>query len=275
MLHLPDDIRSHGPSWVYWCFVMERFCGSLLPSIKSRSNPYPSITKRTMESVQVAQIKKLYPDLKSILERQSRKGESDDSEDQEPTTAHETVYPECESGIRFRLVCSPVHMCQVPHTILCRPHRVHITLDHTLMDKLETHFKILFSTSGRQLAVDDVRPYVHQAHMDQWGKVRRAFGGDTIQSAMAMQGKDNCRDTSFVRVSLVTSIFHKIFIESLTYRHVSWKPEMQESYTMAGLSPSTSVISLLHRGHKKEHATYSHSSLPAGTREDVMQPRPW
>jgi hypothetical protein len=84
---------------------------------------------------------------------------------------------------------------------------MHITLDRTLIDKLETHFKILFSTSGRQLAVDDVQPYVHQAQMDQWGKVQRAFGGDTIQSAMAMQGKDNCQDTSFVRVSLVASIF--------------------------------------------------------------------
>jgi hypothetical protein len=42
------------------------------------------------------QIKKLYPDLKHILERQSRKGLSDYSEDQEPITAHETVYPGCE-----------------------------------------------------------------------------------------------------------------------------------------------------------------------------------
>jgi hypothetical protein len=145
-----------------------------------------------MESIQVAQIKKLYPDLKNILERQSRTGLSEDSEDQEPTTAHETVYPECESGIRFMFVCSLIHICQVPHTILCRPHHSNIALDRALTEKLETHFKILFSTSGRQLAVDDVRPYVHQARMDQWGKVRRAFGGDTIQSAMAMQGKDNC-----------------------------------------------------------------------------------
>ena len=122
MLHLADDVRSHGPSWVYWCFVMERFCGSLLPSIKSRSNPYPSITKRMMESVQVAQIKKLYPDLKSILERQSRKGQSDDSEDQEPTTAHETVYPECESSIRFRLfLLTRPHLSSSTHHTVSPP----------------------------------------------------------------------------------------------------------------------------------------------------------
>lgn len=121
MLHIPDDIRSHGPSWVYWCFVMERYCGSLLPSIKSRSNPYPSLTKRMLEGVQVSQVKKLYPELKSVLERPSRKVQSDGSEEQEPTTAHETVYPECEFNIISD--CSLTHTCpsSPSHCIVSSP----------------------------------------------------------------------------------------------------------------------------------------------------------
>ena len=107
MLHIPDDIWSHGPSWVYWCFVMERFCGSLLPSIKSRSNPYPSMTKRMIEGTQMSQIKKLYPDLKGVLEQPSRGFQHEGVDEQEPITTHETVYPECEFSIHFMLFADP------------------------------------------------------------------------------------------------------------------------------------------------------------------------
>jgi len=120
MLHVPDDIRSHGPSWVYWCFVMERYCGSLLPSIKSRSNPYPSMTKRILEGVQVSHIKKLYPQLKSVLERPSRSFQSESSEEREPTTTHETVYPECEFSVHFRLFTDPYiwYLSSPPYRIM-------------------------------------------------------------------------------------------------------------------------------------------------------------
>lgn len=54
------------------------------------------MTKRVIESVQVSQIKKLYLDLKNILEWPSKNASLNDLQDQEPMTAHETLYPECE-----------------------------------------------------------------------------------------------------------------------------------------------------------------------------------
>ena len=57
------------------------------------------MTKRMLEGIQISQIKKLYPKLKSVLERPSRSFLSEVPEGQEPTTTHETVYPECESSI--------------------------------------------------------------------------------------------------------------------------------------------------------------------------------
>lgn len=36
LLHIAQDIRFMGPVWVYWAFAMERYCGRLLPAIKSR-----------------------------------------------------------------------------------------------------------------------------------------------------------------------------------------------------------------------------------------------
>ena len=107
------------------------------------------------------------------------------------------------SLISFQTAHWPIHAHQVPHTVLCRPRNSNITLTHELLEKLVTHFKILFSTPDKRLTVDNVRPYVRQAQMDQWGKVRRAFGGDTIQSVMATRRRDNIRDSSFVRVSLI------------------------------------------------------------------------
>jgi len=106
--------------------------------------------------------------------------------------------------------CSLTHTygtCQVPHTVLCRPCRSKITLADELLEKLVIHFKILFSTQEKRLTANDVRPYVCQAQIDQWGKVRRAFGGDTIQSVMAMERRDNVRDSSFVRVSVIIVYF--------------------------------------------------------------------
>jgi hypothetical protein len=67
ILHIPDDITALGPLWVAWCFVMERFCGSLLACISSRSNPYPSITRRTLEHVQLDIICHSFPNIKAKL----------------------------------------------------------------------------------------------------------------------------------------------------------------------------------------------------------------
>ncbi|KAJ7854394.1 hypothetical protein B0H14DRAFT_3449595 [Mycena olivaceomarginata] len=36
LLHVADNIRQIGPMWCHWAFVMERFCGSLVPAVKSR-----------------------------------------------------------------------------------------------------------------------------------------------------------------------------------------------------------------------------------------------
>ncbi|TFK96035.1 hypothetical protein BDV98DRAFT_576835 [Pterulicium gracile] len=60
LLHLAQDIRNMGPLWVYWCFVMERFCGSLLPSVKSRKHPNTSLANRIRNLAQNSQIELIY-----------------------------------------------------------------------------------------------------------------------------------------------------------------------------------------------------------------------
>ena len=52
----------------------------------------------------MSQIKKLYPELRDILEWPSKKLYFEDSwaEEEEPTNAHEVLYPECAFSIPFR-----------------------------------------------------------------------------------------------------------------------------------------------------------------------------
>ena len=60
LLHIADDIRNAGPVWCYWAFAMERFCGLLANSNKSRRWPWMSINYRIFDVIQLNQIKVLY-----------------------------------------------------------------------------------------------------------------------------------------------------------------------------------------------------------------------
>jgi hypothetical protein len=60
LLHIAEDIEAMGPVWCYWAFPMERFCGSLLPAIKSRRYPFASIDGRVRDLAALNQIKMIY-----------------------------------------------------------------------------------------------------------------------------------------------------------------------------------------------------------------------
>ncbi|TFK95992.1 hypothetical protein BDV98DRAFT_478886, partial [Pterulicium gracile] len=60
LLHLPYYIRTMGPLWIYWCFVMERFCGYLKRSKKSQKYPFASLARRLHDVAQLNQIKLVY-----------------------------------------------------------------------------------------------------------------------------------------------------------------------------------------------------------------------
>jgi hypothetical protein len=57
LLHIADSIEAAGPMWAYWAFPMERYCGSLVPAIRSRRFPFPSIDRYVTEVAQLVQIK--------------------------------------------------------------------------------------------------------------------------------------------------------------------------------------------------------------------------
>ncbi|EJD42285.1 hypothetical protein AURDEDRAFT_33785, partial [Auricularia subglabra TFB-10046 SS5] len=57
LLHIADSIVAMGPVGGYWSFVMERFCSSLRPAIRSRKYPYTSIDNYSSDLARIRQIR--------------------------------------------------------------------------------------------------------------------------------------------------------------------------------------------------------------------------
>jgi len=60
LLHVIDGMEAAGPVWTYWAFPTERFCGRLLPEIRSRRHPFANIDSFIVESAKLSQIKIIY-----------------------------------------------------------------------------------------------------------------------------------------------------------------------------------------------------------------------
>ena len=87
LLHVPLDIRRTGPAWVNWVFVMERYCGTLVSAVKSRSKPYAALSNRLLHRSQITHV-----ELKFGL------SEELNFEDLvKEISSKERVYPECKS----------------------------------------------------------------------------------------------------------------------------------------------------------------------------------
>ncbi|EJD41961.1 hypothetical protein AURDEDRAFT_37164, partial [Auricularia subglabra TFB-10046 SS5] len=56
LLHIADSIVAMGPVGGYWSFVMERFCSSLRPAIRSRKHPYTSIDHHVSDMAKIHQV---------------------------------------------------------------------------------------------------------------------------------------------------------------------------------------------------------------------------
>ncbi|KIJ64977.1 hypothetical protein HYDPIDRAFT_89555 [Hydnomerulius pinastri MD-312] len=163
LLHIADSIEATGPVWTTWAFPMERFCGSLQPAIRSRRYPYASIDNYIVSAARLTQVELLYN-----LQRELSLRKQPD-----PNYGFSHVnYQTC--------VLLPPHSSEplVP------------SLFRKVINALATHYN---ST------VTVVRAVCAQAQIDQWGKVRRLDGGDTMHAAACIGAREDMRDATYVR----------------------------------------------------------------------------
>lgn len=60
LLHIPDDIVQSGPCCYNWSFLVERWCGSLAPAIKSKVKPFVCLAMRQLHLAQLNIIQARY-----------------------------------------------------------------------------------------------------------------------------------------------------------------------------------------------------------------------
>jgi hypothetical protein len=91
LIHIPFYIQRTGPLWASWAFVMERFCGHLLPAVKNRIRPYEHLDNYVQRRAQMQIVSKIY-DLPSL----AKPFINYEYENGANISSRETVYPDCE-----------------------------------------------------------------------------------------------------------------------------------------------------------------------------------
>lgn len=67
LLHVPADVRRCRPVWTSWSFLIERYCGLAVDSVKSKVNPYVSISNRVLQMTQLSALTSQYRSVKEAL----------------------------------------------------------------------------------------------------------------------------------------------------------------------------------------------------------------
>ncbi|RDX43780.1 hypothetical protein OH76DRAFT_1458261 [Lentinus brumalis] len=169
LLHIPDALEMIGPVWTVWEFPTERFCGILLPAVKSRRFPYASLSSYAADIAQLSQIELKY----DLHEQLSLKPES-------RTTSDEYSY-QCDA---------------YPKCMLLGPRRtedVNKSLHSKIAQCLATRFNVTMATARRHVP----------KRLQQWGRILRLEGGDLIRAADLISESQNSRDASWIRYQLL------------------------------------------------------------------------
>ena len=181
LLHIADGIEACGPVWAYWAFPMERYCSTLQRAVlNSRRHPYVTLDRFIAEDAMLSQLKLRY-NLHSELSLQ-------------PPKNGMTSYsiPACE----YFDLCESRYIHTIhsdPSCILLHPHSVDVlpsaTIDR-ISAALATRYNVRKGTAKRHVPKT----------IDQWGKVRRTDGGDTMSAALLGRSTLDRRDATHVRV---------------------------------------------------------------------------
>ncbi|KAG8900769.1 hypothetical protein FRC00_011291 [Tulasnella sp. 408] len=169
LLHIADSIRSMGPVWCYWAFPMERFCGSLLPAIKSRRYPYASIDRRVTELSQLHQIKVIYGLHQELDLRKRRDVE--------------------RRGLKIQ---------GYPNSVFVAPSETR-EFSTLVYDRLANHIATRFDAS--RIAVKAIIPKM----ATHWGKIQWLNDGDMMHTLDFIQDptRPGRRDMTFVKYTLL------------------------------------------------------------------------
>ncbi|KAB5587887.1 Transposase family Tnp2 protein [Ceratobasidium theobromae] len=177
LIHLPSYIRQTGPLWASWAFVMERFCGHLLPAVKNRTRPYEHLDNYVQRRAQMQVVSCLYG-LPSLAKPRINYSYLQD----ERISSREKVYPD------FPTVVLGVPMNKVQ-------------LDDRLRNQMAKYFGVVYS--DRRYSTTELRSRIDPSTLFRYGRFRLAGDGDLIRTEKCIRNEPLARDNSFVRYDLL------------------------------------------------------------------------
>ncbi|KAL1709322.1 hypothetical protein EV121DRAFT_195203 [Schizophyllum commune] len=168
LLHIADSIEAMGPVWTYWAFPMERFCGRLQSSLRSRRDPWSNLNERVVAVARLDQIKLKYG-----------------LDDELSLRRTHTAMP---SG-HFRHPRYP--------TCILLP-RTRSTVEEAELDKINIHLQTRYGVRHRI-----IRKYLSANNVKQYAGIRRLADGDDMFAASMVRETEDYRDATFVKYDLL------------------------------------------------------------------------
>ncbi|KAG9079645.1 hypothetical protein FRC06_007605, partial [Ceratobasidium sp. 370] len=175
LLHIPYYLRRTGPLWASWAFIMERFCGSLLPAVKNRVRPYEHLDNYVQRRAQMQIVSKVH-NLPSL----SRPTVNYKYVNGVEMSSRETAYPE------------------FPDIILGVPVNRRVQLNIQLMNQLTKYFGVIYALTGPQL-----QQRIDRDSLVRYGRFRIAGDGDKIRTAAVINNEPTARDNSYIKYDLL------------------------------------------------------------------------
>ncbi|QRV91910.1 Transposase family Tnp2 protein [Ceratobasidium sp. AG-Ba] len=183
LLHMPYYIRKTGPLWASWAFVMERFCGHLLPAVKNRFQPYRHLDNAVLRRAQMQVVAHTYG---------------------LPTLPRSTVKWRNEGG--EQMSSREFRYEDFPKIILGIPVKKAFPVDVQLTNQLTRFLGPIYRERGITTGAG-LRERIDWQSIVSYGRFRMADDGYRIRTASAVQrthsSTGSARDNSFVRFTVL------------------------------------------------------------------------
>ncbi|KAG9076255.1 hypothetical protein FS749_011990 [Ceratobasidium sp. UAMH 11750] len=175
LLHIPHYIRMTGPPWTSWAFVMERFCGHILPAVKNRVHPYEHLDNFVQRRAQMQIVSRVH---------------------NLPTLARPLVNYRYENGVEIssRETMYP----EFPDIVLGAPVNRHIPFTAPLPNQLSRYFGVFHR--GQSAARLHAR--IDPDSLIRYGRMRMT-DGDNMRTASVVDSNPIARDNSYIKFDLL------------------------------------------------------------------------
>ncbi|KAJ7206334.1 hypothetical protein GGX14DRAFT_367370 [Mycena pura] len=184
LLHVADDILFSGPSWTTWTFWMERYCGFLKASLRSKRHPWSNLNKNILHMAYLEQLGVRYDLEAELWDPNKLSGKS------------EYTFEGCKHSPYFILPFLPLD--SDPQANLRLPYKRDYIPDDNIRMQVASYFALLVGKTRKEIL-----PLLPQM-MPSYGKLR-IKDGDSIRSVSASRdGSTAERNMSFIRYETQT-----------------------------------------------------------------------